>query len=322
MTLRIFLFGFCLAAASALHAQEDLTRDRAFFEQQAGNYQRWLAETGLAPRLSVRSIEVSAQHLSLYLQFPAENTDTVKAMWRQLQADYATRQTGLRLEDALFFKMLHLMDLPPAAADLQLYDTYEPRREPGFFRAVYTDENGIGIDSAGDMSAARSVSISPGDLSGMPQPSVFECGRRFPRDIVLQQSCDFLRHYFLGLRCDSLPPDISEPQKAGDCWRFEVTNLCGESLWQAPESVVRPFLAQNGKPADWIRYEKLSFTLVYQGGASGCRVKCLLEVKAGNSPYEREGRGDYLDLGGAFLPFIKSYSDGLMEKTRVLVCGR
>ena len=323
MKIRVFSL-ICLLAGvcSTLRAQEDLTRDRAFFEQQARNYQRWLDETGLSPRLKVRAIEVLPQRLSLYLQFPTDNVDTVKALWIRLHQDYAALETGLRLEDALFFKMVQLMEVQPSVADLQVYDSYNPLREPNFLRAIHLDAQEVRVDSSGDMGVSRVVNLSPGDLGGWPRPSTFECGRRYQRDIVLQQSYDFLRLYFLSLRCDSLPPEVGEPQKTGDIWRFEVMGLCLESLRHAPESVVQPFLVQNGKPADWIRYEKLSVTLVYQGRGNGCRLNCQLEVKVGNAPYDEVGRGAYLDPGWAFVPYTQKYTDGLMERARVLVCGK
>lgn len=322
MTLRLPLLAFFIAGiATVLTAQDDLTRDRAFFEQQSRNYQRWLETAGLAPRISVRAIETEPQRVLLYLQFPTDNVDTVKGLWRQLQSDYAARQTGMTLEEALFFKMLQLMELRQSAAYVLLYDTYDTRREPNFFRAIYADAQGLRLESSGDMSAGSIVTMPPEYLGDLPLPAVFECERRFPRDIVLTQAYDYLRRYFERQRCDSLPLRVSPPQKLGDLWRFEVTNLCTESLRQTPASVVTPFLTEYGKPADWIRHEKLSFTLIYQGLPGGCRLKCLVEVKVGNIPYDQAARGDYLELDGPFLPYVRTYAEGLMKTLRGVVCG-
>ncbi len=315
----IILFAFL---GSPLFGQtDDLTKDKVFFLQQAELYQRWLQNAGFSPWIRVRTLEVEPQQLALYLEFPSENTDSVAAIWARLKADYAALNTGLSLEQALFFKMLHMMEVRQSVANLQLYDTYDTRREPCFYRGIYIADGALRVDSLGCKSQKSMVGIDPASLRNNEKPATLDCSQDFRKEIVFAQIYQFAEKRFALRVCEGRAPQLSPAQIDGNTLRFEAINLCPEVLKDVPQRVVCKFLDEHDKPCDWIKSEKLAFTFVYRPLESGFRLKCQVDGKVGPGRYEEVSRGGYLDLEIDFDAYLKAYAEGFVGEFRRVVCG-
>ncbi len=138
------VFFLCFVSVPVNAQIEDLTKDSEFFEKQKLEYQRWLDHSGLGSILQVHAIEVKPQQLSLYLAFPYEDIDSIMVAWRELKTAFEKEQ-ALTLEQELFYKMVHLMEVRQSLANVQIYDTYDLRKEPLFSRAIYFENDSVKV---------------------------------------------------------------------------------------------------------------------------------------------------------------------------------
>ncbi|MEO6038216.1 MAG: hypothetical protein ABIQ93_07385 [Saprospiraceae bacterium] len=287
--------------------REDLTRDRAFFHQQELLYQRWLDHNGMGKTLRVKTLEVESQQVALYLAFPTENADSVTAAWAQLKKDYAALNTGLSLEQALFYKMQQLMELRESVANLQLYDTYDTRREPCFYRGIYVKDDVFRVDSSGCKSKTLDIYISPSDLGGAKKPGTAAFQKQFTQQYVFDKIYQYAKQRYEKEMCFGRYPKVSPPRIDGNVLRFEVTDLCKEVLKNAQNPDLCAFLNKYVKPCNWITREKLNFTIVYQTKDNAFQLKCEVEGKVGSGYYDEVGRGGYLDMEIDFDGYLTDY---------------
>jgi hypothetical protein len=320
---RIVSFLLPLFFAGALFAQpEDLTRDKVFFEKQAVLYQRWLDHSGLGKSLRVKTLEVEPQQIALYLSFPTENADTAAAVWARLKKDYAALNTGVGLEQELFYKMLHLMELRQSVANVQLYDTYDSRKEPCFYRAFFVRDGAFRVDSSGCKAKKLDIFISPGDLKGGKKHSASAFQQQFTQEYVFDKIHQYAKQRYERQTCENRKPAVSAPQIDGNVLRFEVTDLCKEVLKDAQNDAVCAFLNKYVKPCNWIKREKLSFTFVYQTQNGGFQVKCEVEGKVGSGYYDQVARGGYLDMEIDFDGYLSDYANNLQYELKKAITGR
>lgn len=85
--------------------QDDLTQEKAFFDEQAESYNGWLQSAGLGSLLSVKEVKVEANALSIYLTFPTEELNFAVNAWKTLKANFEAEEP-LTLEQQLFYKAL------------------------------------------------------------------------------------------------------------------------------------------------------------------------------------------------------------------------
>lgn len=313
----LLLLPLALVCAHALPAQsEDLTRDQIFFDQQKQQYQRWLDHNGMGKTLQARDLRVEPQRVSLFLAFPSENADTVSAAWTQLKKDYAAQNTGLSLEQALFYKMLHLFELQPPNAAVVLYDTYDTARDPCFYRAVFVQDESLHVDSSGCQSKKLDIYVSPSDLGGTKKTSVAAFQRQFSQTVVFDKIHRYAKKRYEQKTCEGRYPAVSAPFIDGNVMRFEVTDLCKQVLKDAQNNTLCAFLNKYIKPCNWIKREKLGFTFSYQTKDNGFQLKCEVEGKVGSGYYPEVGRGGYLDMEIDFDGYLKDYAEKLQYELK------
>lgn len=311
-----------MLSCSLTAQKEDLTKDKAFFEQQAKLYQQWLAHNGLGKTLHVKTIEVEPQQVALYLAFPTENADSVAAAWDQLKKDYAALNTGLSLEQELFYKMLHVMELRQSVANVQLYNTYDTRLEPCFYRGIYVKDGAFHLDSSGCKSKKLDIYISPGDLSGAKKHSASSFQKQYTQQYVFDKIHQYAKQRYEQQKCENRIPAVSPPLIDGNLMRFEVTDLCKEVLKNESNNAFCDFLSKYLKPCNWIKREKLTFSFIYQQKDNGFLLKCEVEGKVGSGFYDQVGRGGYLDMEIDFDGYLKDYADKLQYELKNAITGR
>ncbi len=301
---------------------EDLSKDSAFFSQQALAYQNWLDQSGLGKTLHVKTIEVEPQQLALYLAFSSENTDSVAAAWNRLKADFDA-QEGLMLEQALFYKMLHLMEIRQSLANVQLYDTYNTRKEPCFHRAIYVQDGEFRIDSSSCKSQKVDVYLSPSDLSTMKKPSVAGFKNQFTQTFVFDKIYGYAQQRYAKQKpgCINRYPTVGPPQEDGNVLRFEVADLCKEVLTDESNHFVCDWLTKIGKPCNWIKREKLTLTFTYHVTDAGCRITCDVDGKFGSGYYDTVKRGGYLDMDIDFNTYLKAYATNFQYELKKAILG-
>lgn len=317
--MKSHLLRTCLALffSSALYAQqEDLRKDQSFFFQQQILYQQWLDHNGLGKVLRVREVEVESKQVALYLSFPYEDADSVKAAWTQVKKDYENLNTGLSLEQALFYKMLHLMELRKDIANVQLYDTYDTRKEPCFYWGIYFKDGAMQVDSSGCRSKSLDIYMSANDLKPAKKPSGAAFQKQYTQQYVFDKIHQYARQRYERNTCTGRNPKVSPPQIDGNVMRFEVTDLCKEVLKDAQNNSFCGFLNRYVKPCNWIQREKLTFTFIYLPKDNAFQLKCELEGKVGSGYYDQVGRGGYLDMEVDFDGYLTDYATKLQYELK------
>jgi hypothetical protein len=308
---------FLLFASITLVAQkEDLTRDTAFFKAQGLEYQRWLVHTGMGNSLQVRIVEVEPQQVALYLQFPTTNADSARAYWGRVKQDYARLNTGLTLEQALFYKMVYMMELRQSYANVQLYDTYDTRVEPCFYRGIYMKDGHLVVDSSGCKSKPADVYLSPGDLPGLKKPSLSEFRRKYTQEYVFDRVYEYAKTRYEQQVCVNRYPKVGSPQIDGNVMRFEVIDLCREVLKDAKNDPICKFINDRGFPCNWTIREKLTFTFVYKVQDGGFWLKCDIEGKVGSGFHDEVGRSGYLNMEIDFDGYLEDYATRFQNDLR------
>lgn len=177
-----FLFSRLVPAAGLLFtvtfsavSQSDLRQDSAFFHAQKQTYQKWLDHSGMGKMLLVHAVEVQQDELALYLAFPFSDADSVTMAWWQLKKDFESN-SDLTLEQQLFYKMTHIMELRQGLGNVQLFDTYDTRIEPCFYRGIhFGKETGeVIVDSSGCKSKIREIDFDPSDFSHLRKIASFD----------------------------------------------------------------------------------------------------------------------------------------------------
>lgn len=314
-----FLLRICLSLFLylPLNAQrEDLTRDRDFFNKQAILYQKWLDHSGLGKTLHVKTVETDPQQVALYLAFPYEKADSVQAVWNRLKKDFDAQNTGMDLERTLFYKMLSLMELRQSVANVQIYDTYDTREEPCFFRGIFVKEGAFHVDSTGCRSKNLDIYLSPNDLRSARKPSNGAFQKQYTQQYVFDKIHQYAKQRYERTACIGRYPQVSPPQIDGSIMRFEVTDLCKEVVKNAENSTICAFLNKYVKPCNWIQREKLTFTFVYQAKENAFQLKCTLEGKVGSGYYDEVGRGGYLDMEIDFDGYLTDYANKLQYELK------
>ena len=252
----------------------------AFFEEQKALYQKWLSYEGVSPILSVEAIDVKEDRLSLYLKFPYQNLDSIVSAWDGLKATFENTHP-ITLEQQLFYKLVHLMEVSQAQVNVQIYDTYDLRKEPLFFRGIYFDtETGkVKVSTSDPKSEIRRIVIRPSQMGGK-KPSVENLHQSLSKEIVFQAILTYAENRYLQNTCENRNPEVREREN-GEVLRFEVQDLCREVLTDEANPLLCQMLQPLGLNCDWAKREFLDFLITYDQLIDGIKLTIEVDGKFG-----------------------------------------
>ena len=312
----------------ATSAQSDLRQDNAFFTDQKATYQKWLDHSGLGKTLKVQFIEVQSDDLALYLAFPFSDADSVTSAWWQLKKEFE-QHSDLTLEQQLFYKMTHIMELRQSIGNVQLYNTYDTRLVSCFYRGVYFKEGEVQVDSSGCMSKIRDIDFDPSDFSHLKRMAAFnwdsgeignrtltpeEVRQRYPKQVVFDIISSHAVKRFQVKKCDLRYPKV-QMLESKKVLRFEVSDLCKEVLGGENPTLCR-MLRSLGKECNWAKREKLVFTFTYKESPEGFILNCTIDGLVGSGYYNEVRRGGYINMEEDFDPELEYYADLFQEEIR------
>lgn len=310
------LLGACLLAFSSISAQpEGLAKDAGFFNQQKETYQRWLDHSGLGEVLHVEELKVEEERLSLYLGFPFSDIDSIVRSWEALKREFEM-ESPLSLEQQLFYKMVNLMEVRQSLADVQIYDTYDLRREPLFFRGIYFDEGRVKVEESNPRAKIREVKFSPHKLGEkMKSMSVEEFNKRYSKEAVFDLIYQYARQHFEQKSCEGRYPEVRLLEN-DEVLRFEAIDLCREVLTDAANPLLAKFLNTFGLDYNWVKREKLDVTIAYKKSDTGFSLHITIDGKYGSGLYSQVGRGGYYSMEIDFDEYLEIYADRFKERLR------
>ena len=289
---------------------QDLTVDKAFFQSKAEVYQDWLERSGFAPHLKVHVITVEPKSLSLYLAFPYKDLDSINVAWDHLKENFEA-QKSITLEEQLFYKMVSLMEVNQNLANLQIYDTYDTRETPLFFRGIYFDSDTVAVEKNSDKGPRTEIVFDKPHFSDKRAESEYR--KRFSKEEVYNKIYEFAERKYQTKNCEDRTPKVRllENQKN---LRFEVVNLCREVIQE--RGIFGPILEKLGFTFSWAKKELLTFIIVHTETTSGFKLDIELEGKFGSSLYEDIRRGGYMDMESDFKEELENYADAFSAELR------
>ena len=313
-SLLLFSLAFLLFSPLA-HAQgEDLTQDEPFFQEQLQTYERWLEDAGLSQYLRVHELEVKEDELNIYLTFPFSDIDSILVAYDSLKAVFEA-SSPLTLEQQLFYKATTLMEVRQSLVTVQIYDTYDLRNEPLFFRGIYFADGVVAVSVSNPRDKRRTVTLQPRPANDGKTPTIEAFRERYSRERVYDCIYEYARQRFERDVCEDRNPHVRLLQDQ-DVLRFEVSDLCREVLTDEANPTLCGILRRVGYDCNWVKRELLVFTFTYEETTTGFRLILLLDGKYGSGYYREVRRGGYLSMEVDFDDYLEDYADAFTVQLR------
>ena len=272
LTVLILLLSYTFSINAQI---EDLTNDSDFFNGQIEVYQDWLDRSGMGKVLKVQDLVVEKDEVSLYLAFHYENIDSIMVAWRTLKADFE-EQYSISLEERLFYKMVSLMEVRQSIANVQIYNTYDLRKTPVFFRGIHFENGKVAVIEDNPRSQIREIYFDKNDLN--QRISLSEFDKRYNSKAVFDVVFKYLKnHYENNDDCRGKKPNVESLENNERILRLEAVNLCGEVI--KDQGFICPILKRLGYKCDWAKRELLIFTFEYRPTRKWIYVKSYFRWK-------------------------------------------
>ncbi len=314
---RVTVFLFLLLPVLSFAQYQSLTQDAPFFQEQARQYQRWLDHAGLSSVLYVEDVGVSPDHVSLHLGLRYSNIDSLVAAWSILKANFDV-QTAISLEQELFYKMTHFMDLDQEQAEVVIADTHFPGRFQLFLRRVYFAYFTVQVEERNPKTKYRDINIQVSNLSNMKKYSLEEFRQLYSRDQVFETIYRYAQKRYGSSECIQRFPKLRLLER-GEVLRFEITDLCREVLTDAANPLLCQIVNRLGHSCNWVKREKLEFTIGYDQSPQGFSISLAVDGKYGSGRYREVPRGGYYSMEMDFDPYLEDYADELSVMLRSVI---
>ena len=302
--------------------QDDLTIDTAFFEDQAQAYDQWLKKIGMGPILSVQEITIKPSSLSLYLKFSDSNIDYVVQAWDSLKTNFE-RDQSITLEQHLFYKAVHFMQVSQDQIDVQIYDTYDVTVKELFMRAIYFSDGIIKVETNDHRGPIEKVTIPKLKIKKGAQ-STKTIERAYDKDYVFRKIIQGARDFYGSdsKKIDGRIPAF-ETLSTLDNLRFEVANLTREVVTDASNGIFCPLIKSLGFGCNWSPREVLTFTITHDSlDNDTIQLTIELDGRIGSGVYASAKRKSYINLEVEHQSQLEKYALKMREKIYNWVTGR
>jgi hypothetical protein len=192
-------------------------------EGKKRSYQQWLDDIGLGDYLQAHTIENDKGNFGLYLSFPTESIDSVTAIWTELKHNFEQKYP-IALEKQLFYKMTEIMNIDQSKGNVQIYDTYDLRREPLFFKGIYFEDGMVKIETSNSKSALREIDTPIKQLDIKEEFSSKYFPNEAKKSEVLNLLLQFSNDYFSPEGCDV--KSSLQLLENRDVFRLTIKDIC------------------------------------------------------------------------------------------------
>lgn len=303
----------CLFASITTVSGQDLREDQTFFNKKANSFQAWMDLQGIGKYLKVRELDIKEDQLALYLEFPYQDLDSIISAWDLIKTRTES-QSQLSLEEQLFYKFTLFMELRQTRGNIQIYDTYDLREEPLFFRGIYFDSDSgkVLVQSNDPKSQIVYIDLPGNDVEGangtrtiVDQPA--SKAALFDKILAFAEN-----EYEDNNSCSNRDPHVQTLENENHL-HFRVKDLCRVILDDYNSSgPVCQLMDFFGFDCDNTTREMLDILISYdqRTGYSGGTLEINITGKFGSGYYSQVARGAYQDMEGdpRFLSYIEDYA--------------
>ncbi|NRB53738.1 MAG: hypothetical protein HRU41_39165 [Saprospiraceae bacterium] len=294
----------------------DFTKDLSYFQAQAQVYQDWLDRSGFGAILEVHDLEVKPQEVALYLRTPFQDVDSIMNAWNLLKETYEA-DAALSLEEHLFYKMIHLMEIDQTKGNVQLYNTYDLNQEPVFFRGIYFENDQVKVAEDNPRSKIRDIAFDKEDIR-IPRAKENINGS-YNSNAVFDLIYRYAEAKYQNRDCPDRKPVIEKLEKNKRVLRFEVYNLCQEVI--QGQGFICPMLRKMGLNCNFAKRELLRFTITYTETPSGFQLQLILDGKFGSALFEKASRRGYISMEEDFDDELDRYADIFVQELGEQITG-
>ena len=290
------LSGLCRLDAQSLLA------DQAFFVQTGKNeYQEWLNDSGIGQVIKVRSVEVSEDQVILFLAFYAEDLNYCIAAWRQLKKDFAAKK-AISLEQALFYKMIVMMDVPQEQAIIRIYSTLED--QDYYFGGIHFEKGQVRVlDQLNSRSETRFVEVSPTNLDSLKGEAKARFYKKYDKAKIFNLVLNYAKDKYPNICGEKGGGEIQVLEK-GVVLRFRVDDLCREILKSSRNPWYCRFFNCN-----YIKRERITFLVTYSKMERGVQIGVEVDGRYSSGYYKEVGRKGYHLMDDNFKEDLEEYAD-------------
>lgn len=210
------------------------------------------------------------------------------------------------------------MEVRQSAADVQIYDTCDLRKEPLFFRGIHFEDGEVKVEQSNPKSKIRKVQLAPANMSGMKKMSVEEFKKRFNKVTVYQNIYEYAQRRFEKEVCEEREPKVRLLEN-NEVLRFEVLDLCREVLTDEANPLLCRLLSNLGYDCNWVKRELLTFIVVHEETGDGFQLSIEIDGKYGSGLYEHVRRGGYLSMEIDFDDYLERYADTFKEDLKQVI---
>ena len=321
--MRRYLYTILLLIPGLLSAQSSLTDDLPFFQDQTQLYQKWLTKSGFGDVIKVQDLKVEPEHFTLYLAFHTTAGGECWALWEQLKEDFE-RRNAITFEQQLFYKMLHMMEVEQEMATIEVHNLYGEQRNYCFFSKIFFDDTygKVNVQERYCKAQERNIEVEPNTLEGMKDMSFEEINRIYNRTSVFETIFNYAKGRYELNKCEARFPEVREKERS-QLLRFEVVDLCKEVLRDEDNPWICKVLRRFDYTCNWIKREKLEFTITYERTPDGIRIGVKIDGKYGSGYYDQVKRGGYHSMDLDFDDYLVDYADEIANdfKREVLKIG-
>ena len=303
-------------------AQDSLVNDLPFFQDRGSAYQNWLEEMELDKILQVREIQVFSEdknYVSLYLEIPNNYSDRdsiadyVLHAWRELRKAYEERN-NFKLEIELFLQMIHLFELDPSEAAIQLYDSYDPTIKELVFFVIYSVDSEIVMDSSLSRSTEHELEVS---IPSMKNRGSIEVNLPEGQELAYINLFEKINTFFFEKFNGDNSVNLDEPILDGKrgIYQVSVYPLKEEVLNDHQELAICEWLNRlnfscSTKPTEWLTF---TFSVVDE-----MTLTCRLDGKFSNQSIFSSKRGTFepIDYDEESRTILKRYGDIFMNNLK------
>lgn len=306
--MKQFLFLLLLLTCGPAFAQPaSLDQHQPFFEQQSREYQGWLDETRLSQVFHLRNIQVFREGLMVNLQFTSAHPDTVAASWYAAKEAYEADKL-LTLEEALFLKLLRLMDLQSDQAILQIRSDYRGLATE-YFLKIYTEDGHLKTDQNFSKGYFDKIQISLAAGRPAVRNRALEAAGGSKEEVYNRVRQFVAQKYRTNKDCPDSRPEIDAFFSLKDKLLVSVSGLCREVLTQQNELLFCQVLKRLDQDCSSVKRESLHFEFDFDE-ASG-RLYCQLDGKYSNDYLLFHGKVQ--DMDDDFESFLQAYGDDFLK---------
>jgi len=288
--------------------------DMVLVEKQKASYQQWLENSGLDKVLRIFSANEGTERFDLYLAFQYDDIDSIRIIWETLKKEIEEKG-NTSLEQQLFYKMITIFEVPQSNASVQIYDTYDLRIEPSFFRGIRFENGQVKVEQSNPKYANRGFDIPQFDLSGLNVLPATEIPRPLKRQEVYEKILRYVKEKYGGKQCAGQSPDISLLENS-QLLRLEVKNTCQSIFTEDARPSICRVLKSLNLDCKWADQELLTFLFSYTPTERGFELTMELDGKYGPQRYETLPRGSYRSMEPDFSSYLEDYADSFLAELR------